>query len=135
MKVVMDQRQFNIEDQESAETQLSAREQVSALIAGARELANVELGFYRVRLNYSKKMVQRAGLFGLISMFFLFAATVALVLGTLMIIAAFFGPQVATLAVTIGFIAMAVIFGWLARTSLRKLRFPELTGADSDEPR
>lgn len=131
----MDERQFDIEDQASAETSLSAREHVSALIAGARELVAIELDFYRTRLSYSKKMAQRAGLFGLIALFLIFAATVALVLGTLLIVSAFFSPIVATLAVTIGFLALALLFGWLARANLRKLSFPELAGDDVDGTR
>ncbi len=134
MTAVMNERQYDVEDEGSAQTDLSARDHVSALISGVRELAVIELDFYRARLSYSKKMVQRAGLFGLIAIFFLFAATIALVLGALLIAAAFFGPYFATLAVSAGFIAIATLFGLLAQANVRKLRFPELDGDDNNEP-
>jgi fatty acid desaturase len=134
MTAVMNEQQYDIDDEDGAQTDLSARDHVSALISGARELAVIELDFYRARLSYSKKMVQRAGLFGLIAIFFLFAATIALVLGALLIAAAFFGPYFATLLVSAGFIAIAALFGLLARANMRKLSFPELAGDDNNEP-
>jgi Putative Actinobacterial Holin-X, holin superfamily III len=115
------------------ETEMSVREHVSALISSARELVDVEIDFYRTRLTYSQQVIKRAGLFGIIAISFLFAAIVALVLGILLILAKQFSPETATLAVTIGFIFMAGLFGWLARINMRKLSFPELSGDNIDD--
>jgi uncharacterized membrane protein YqjE len=115
------------------EAEMSAREHVSALILGARELVNVEIDFYRTRLTYSQQVIKRAGLFGIIAISFLFAAIVALVLGILLILAEQYSPETATLVVTICFIFMAGLFGWLARANMRKLSFPELSGDNKDE--
>jgi Putative Actinobacterial Holin-X, holin superfamily III len=115
------------------EAEMSAREHVSALISGARELVDVEIDFYRTRLTYSQQVIKRAGLFGIIAISFLFAAIVALVLGILLILAKQFSPEIATLVVTIGFIFMAGLFGWLARANMRKLSFPELSGDNIDD--
>jgi Putative Actinobacterial Holin-X, holin superfamily III len=115
------------------ETEMSVREHVSALISSARELVDVEIDFYRTRLTYSQQVIKRAGLFGIIAISFLFAAIVALVLGILLILAEQFSPETATLVVTIGFIFMAGLFGWLARANMRKLSFPELSGDNLDD--
>jgi Flp pilus assembly protein TadB len=112
----------------------SAREHLSELIANTRQLVDIEIDFYRARLSYSQKLVKRAGLFGIVAMSFLFAAIVALVLGILLIVAATLSPELATLAVSGGFILMALIFGWLARSNLQRLNFPEFSEDAVNEP-
>lgn len=109
----------------------SEREQISSLVANARLLMAAEIKFYRERFLYSQAIVKRSGLFGALALFFLFAAVVALVLGILLILASWAGPEIATIGATLGFVATAALFAWLARAKLRKLSFPELE-TDSD---
>ncbi len=102
------------------------REQISSLVANARLLMAAEIKFYRERFLYSQAILKRSGLFGALALFFLFAAVVALVLGILLILASWAGPEIATITATLGFVATAALFAWLARAKLRKLSFPEL---------
>jgi uncharacterized membrane protein YdjX (TVP38/TMEM64 family) len=101
------------------------REQISGLVANARLLMDAEIKFYRERFLYSQAIIKRSGLFGALALFFLLAAVVALVLGILLILASRVGPEIATIVATLGFVATAGLFGWLARTKLRRLSFPE----------
>ncbi len=130
----MENQPVEVHDPIEIENAPSAREQVSALYKSARELVDIELDFYRARLGYSQKVLKRAGLFGVLALSFLSTAVVALVLGILMIVASYYGPEIATLIVTITFLILAALFALLAKANLRKLSFPELSGDSTDEP-
>lgn len=134
MNDLMENKPAEAHDSASVVEAPSAIEQVSALYNSARELVGIELDFYRARLSYSQKMLKRAGLFGMLALSFLFTACVAFVLGILMIITSHYGPETATLCVTITFIGLAILFALLARSHARKLGFPELSGDSTDEP-
>ncbi len=119
-------------DQIGVVADVSARQQLAALITSCRQMLTAEWQFYESRFQYSQKIVKQSGLLGIIALFFLFGAIIALILGILLTVSAVIGPGLATLSVTAGFIIAAVIFAWLARRNVRKLGFPELSEGSAD---
>jgi Putative Actinobacterial Holin-X, holin superfamily III len=122
--------EIDLLDQVEIETDMpqpSAREQLVMLVQSGRKLIEAEIEYIRGRLNYSGQIVKQAGLLGALSLFSLFGAVIALILGLLLILSSYIGPEIATLAVTITFASFALLFALLARRSARKLAMPELS--------
>ncbi len=109
------------------------------LASDVRALANAELDYYRARLSYSKDVAKSTGLYLAIAIFALFGTVTALILGTLLILSVLIGPLLATIAVTISFAAMMIIFAYLARRSARNFAFSEISNKSAkqseDHPR
>lgn len=103
----------------------SPREQISGLVNDVRTLAEAEWEYARARLSYSGGVVRKAGVYALLAILALSAAAIALVLGLLLIIASYYGPWVATIAVVLLFSLAALLFAINARNTARNLRFGE----------
>jgi Flp pilus assembly protein TadB len=103
----------------------SPREQISGLVSDVRTLAEAEWEYARARLSYSGGVVRKAGIYALLSILALSSAGIALVLGILLIIASYFGPWVATIAVVLVFIFVAYLLAISARKTARNLSFAE----------
>jgi Flp pilus assembly protein TadB len=99
--------------------------QIAGLVNDVRSLAEAEWKYARARLTYSGGVVRKAGIFAILAILALSAAAVALVLGILLIIASYFGPWVATIAVVLAFGLAAYFFAIAARKTARSLSFTE----------
>jgi hypothetical protein len=105
------------------ETPPSPGAQISGLIGEVRALANAELDYAKARLSYSGGILRKAGIFAILAVVALSSAVVALILGILLIVASYFGPWIATIAVVITFGLAALIFAMIARNTARNLSF------------
>jgi Flp pilus assembly protein TadB len=105
----------------------SARDQLTMLIQSGRKLIDAEIEYLRGRMVYSGQIVKQAGLLGALSLFSIFGAVIALILGLLLIVTSYLGPVIGTIAITLAFAALALLFALLARRSARKLAMPELS--------
>jgi hypothetical protein len=103
----------------------SPREQISGLVNDVRTLAEAEWQYARARLSYSGGVVRKAGVYALLAILALSAAAIALVLGLLLIMASYFGPWIATIAVVFLFSLAAYLFAINARNTARNLSFGE----------
>jgi Putative Actinobacterial Holin-X, holin superfamily III len=101
----------------------TASEQISMFVSDVSELARLELSYLKTRFAYSQSMAKRAGFFALVSIATFFAAIAALIFGSLLIVAYYAGPIVATILVTAIFLSITFITGMLARKSAKKLSF------------
>lgn len=117
--------QHSIPPETESEETLSPREQISGLVSDVRTLAEAEWEYARARLSYSGGVVRKAGIYALLAILALSAAAVALVLGILLIVASYFGPWVATIAVVLVFSFAAYLFAISARKTARNLNFAE----------
>jgi hypothetical protein len=108
----------------------NAAGQLSAFVGDVVHMAQAEIAYYRTRFSYSQSVAKRIGLYAIVAVATFFAATTALILGLLLILASYFGPIIATVIVTLSFLGVAVCCGVLARKSAQKLSFRE---EDHDE--
>jgi Putative Actinobacterial Holin-X, holin superfamily III len=108
----------------------SPRVQIAALVTDVQSLAKAEWDYAKARLSYSGGVARKAGIYALLAIMALSAAAIALVLGTLMIIASYWGPWIATVAVVILSGFAAAIFAVSARNTARNLKF---SGDDGDD--
>jgi uncharacterized membrane protein YqjE len=99
--------------------------QIAGLVSDIRSLAEAEWEYARARLTYSGGVVRKAGIFAILAVLALSAAAIALVLGILLIIATYFGPWVATIAVVLTFGLAACLFAFAARKTARNLNFTQ----------
>jgi hypothetical protein len=126
----MDEETGHLDQNQTDISQPSAREQLTMLVQSGRQLIEAEIEYIQGRMIYSGQIVKQTGLLGALSLFSLFGAVIALILGILLVISSYMGPEIATLAVTISFAACAFLFALLARRSARKLAMPELSPPD-----
>ncbi len=115
------------------QSDMSPRQHISQIVEDIRILAYAELSYYRARIVYARTVAKWTGLFASLSMFAIFGAVVALILGLLMALAQIIGPLGATICITIGFSLIGLLFGFLAYRNSRKFYFPEVTGEKVDE--
>jgi Flp pilus assembly protein TadB len=114
---------------------ISPRDHVAQIFSDVRILAYAELSYYKARIAYARTVAKWTGLFASLSMFALFGAVVALILGLLLVLAQFIGPLAATICITAGFLVIGLFFGFLAYRNSQKFYFPEVTGESDDEER
>ena len=103
----------------------SPREQIAGLVSDVQSLAQAEWDYAKARLSYSGGVARKAGLYALLAIVALSSAGVALILGTLLIVASYFGPWVATVSVVIMSGLAAFLFAIGARNTARNLSFKE----------
>lgn len=103
--------------------------QIAGLVSDVRDLAEAEWEYARARLSYSGGVVRKAGIYALIAVLLLSAAAIALVVGTLLIIASYWGPWAATALTVITFSFAAWACAVRARATARNLSFTE-SGTD-----
>ncbi len=108
----------------------SPRVQIAALVSDVQSLAKAEWDYAKARLSYSGGVARKAGIFALLAILALSTSGIAFVLGTLMIIASYWGPWIATATVVILSGVAAVIFAVSARNTARNLTF---SGDDHDD--
>lgn len=103
----------------------SPRVQIAALVNDVQSLAKAEWDYAKARLSYSGGVARKAGIYALLAILALSTAGIALVLGTLMIIASYWGPWIATASVVIVSGLTAVMLAVSARNTARNLTFSE----------
>lgn len=108
----------------------SPRAQIAGLVSDVRQLAEAEWEYARARLAYSGGVARKAGLYAVLAFLFVFSAVIALVFGTLLIIATYWGPWAATGITVVFFAGLATLLALRARATARNLSFPE---SQSDE--
>jgi Flp pilus assembly protein TadB len=101
------------------------RAQIAELVNDVRNLAEAEWDYAKARLVYSGGVVRKAGLYALLSILALCGASIAMVLGILLIVASYFGPWVATIAVVAAFSLAAFVLAISARKTARNLSFAQ----------
>ena len=106
----------------------SPREQIAGLVSDVQSLAQAEWDYAKARLSYSGGVARKAGLFALLAIVALSSAGVALILGTLLIVASYVGPWIATASVVILSCLAAFLFAIIARNTARNLSFTEDDG-------
>jgi ABC-type multidrug transport system fused ATPase/permease subunit len=119
----------------SVRDHISPREHIAQIFDDVRILAYAELSYYKARIAYARTVAKWTGLFASLSMFALFGAVVALILGLLLVLAQVVGPLAATICITAGFLSVGMFFGFLAFRNSQKFYFPEVTGESNDEER
>jgi small-conductance mechanosensitive channel len=112
--------------------EVSPREQITRLVTDFRTVAADELAYYKARFAYSTAVAKWTGIYVAIALFALFGTVVALILGLLLILAAWVGAIAATIIVTLSFAGVALLFAQMARRNARNLSFPEIDGAKTD---
>lgn len=122
----MDQHQDELVEDSPKPAEATASEQVSLVVEDLRALVKAEMQYYRSRLDYTRHVFRSAFLYGAIAAFALIGAAIAFVLGLVLTLSPLIGPLAATLVVSISFLFIGVIFGWLARKWMRKVYFPEV---------
>ncbi len=115
-----------------ADTDVSARDQVTQLVSDFRTLASAEFDYYRARFAYSRDVAKWTGIYVAVALFALFGAIVALILGILLSVASAIGPVWATIGVTVTFFGVTALFAILARRSSKNFRFSELGEGEQD---
>ncbi len=108
----------------------SPRVQIAALVNDVQSLAKAEWDYAKARLSYSGGVARKAGIYALLAILALSTAGIAFVLGTLMIIASYWGPWIATASVVIVSGLTAVMLAVSARNTARNLTF---SGDDRDD--
>lgn len=103
----------------------SPRAQIAGLVSDVRELAEAEWEYARARLTYSGGVVRKAGIYALLAVLAISAAAFALVLGTLLIIASYWGPWAATGITVVVFSLAAYLLALRARATAKNLSFAE----------
>jgi uncharacterized membrane protein YqjE len=103
----------------------SPRAQIAGLVSDVRELAEAEWEYARARLTYSGGVVRKAGIYALLAVLAISAAAFALVLGTLLIIASYWGPWAATGITVVVFSLTAYLLALRARATAKNLSFAE----------
>ena len=101
----------------------SPRAQISELVSDVRQLAESEWQYAKARLSYSGGVVRKAGVYALLAILAVSTAAIALILGILLIITAYWGPWIATASVVSTLIAIAIICALLARKTAKNLSF------------
>jgi uncharacterized membrane protein len=107
----------------NAEQDSTVAGQLSAFVGDVVHMAQAEIAYYRTRFSYSQSVAKRIGLYAIVAVATFFAASTALIIGLLLILSSYLGPIIATIIVTISFLAIAVCSGLLARKSAQKLSF------------
>lgn len=115
----------SIPPETSAEDAPSPRAQIAGLVSDVRELAEAEWEYARARLSYSGGVVRKAGIYALAAVLLVSSAAIALVLGTLLIIASYWGPWAATGITVTVFMSAAWLFAIRARATARNLSFAD----------
>lgn len=103
----------------------SPRAQIAGLVSDVRELAEAEWEYARARLTYSSGVMRKAGIYALLAVLAISAAAFALVLGTLLIIASYWGPWAATGITVVVFSLTAYLLALRARATAKNLSFAE----------
>jgi Putative Actinobacterial Holin-X, holin superfamily III len=101
----------------------SPRAQIAGLVTDVRNLAEAEWEYARARLSYSGGVVRKAGIYALLAILAVSGASIALILGIMMIIASYWGPWLATVITVIVFSIVALLFAVRARATARNLSF------------
>ena len=113
----------------------TVHENIDRLVGDAKKLLEAERAYWRARIRYSKSLgKQVAFLFGA-AIALAASAFTALILGTLLVLAARIGPIGATISVTSVTLAIAVLLAWLALRLLRKLTIPTSSPSQAGEER
>lgn len=115
--------QDNVPPLSEPSTTPSPRAQISELVSDVRLLAESEWQYAKARLSYSGGVVRKAGVYALLAILAVSTAAIALVLGILLIITAYWGPWIATASVVSTLIAIAIICALLARKTAKNLSF------------
>jgi CHASE2 domain-containing sensor protein len=103
----------------------SPRDQIAGLVSDVQSLARAEWDYTKARLSYSGGIARKAGLYALLAVLAVTAAAIALVLGTLLILTAYWGPLAATAIVVVIFSFLALLCAVMARKTARNLSFTE----------
>jgi hypothetical protein len=111
-------------------TDVLLKHQIIQIFDDIRILAYAELSYYKARISYARNVAKWTGLFASLAMFALFGAVVALILGSLLVLAQVIGPLFATIGITIGFLVVGFLFAFLAYYNSRKFYFPEVAQDD-----
>jgi hypothetical protein len=101
----------------------SPRAQLTGLVDDVRSLARAEWDYIVARLSYSGGVAKRAGVYALLALMLLGGASVALILGTMLIIAHHLGPLAATIITVLVFTVLALLFALRARSIASELSF------------
>jgi Putative Actinobacterial Holin-X, holin superfamily III len=109
---------------------LNARGQIARLVSDVKSLAQAEWDYAKARLSYSGGVARKAGFYALMAILALSSATIALVLGILLIINSYWGPWIATASVVLVFGLAAFVFAIAARNTARSLTFAEVDHND-----
>jgi hypothetical protein len=112
---------------------VSPKEQISVLVADVKKLLNAEIEYYQARFAYSQKIAKRTALLGALTLVSVFCAAVALVVGLLFIVSAYFGVVVGAIAVISAFVLIAFTCAVLTRQSAKHLSFPEVREGEVNE--
>lgn len=112
-------------EQDESRDPPSPRAQIAGLVSDVRELAEAEWEYARARLTYSGGVVRKAGIYALLAVLAISAAAFALVLGTLLIIASYWGPWAATGITVVAFGLAAYLLALRARATAKNLSFAE----------
>jgi Putative Actinobacterial Holin-X, holin superfamily III len=104
---------------------ISPRLQVAELVSDVRNLAKAEWEYARARLTYSGGIMRKAGIYALLAIIALSGASIAFIVGTLLIIASYLGPWIATAITVLLFTSLAVLFALRARSTAKNLSFAE----------
>jgi hypothetical protein len=103
----------------------SPHAQIAELVGDVRALAEAEWEYTLARLTYSGGVVRKAGIYALLALLAISAAAFALVVGTLLIIASYWGPWEATGITVAVFSFAAFLFSLRARSTAKNLSFAE----------
>jgi hypothetical protein len=99
------------------------REQIAELVDDFRALAEAEWDYARARLSYSGGVVRKAGLLAILALAAASGAIIALILGTLLVLAQYIGPIIATILVVLFFSLAAYLLAIYARKTAKNLGF------------
>lgn len=108
---------------------LPPRTQLAGLIGDVRTLAQAEWDYARARLSYSGTVAKQAGIFALLAILALSGSAIALILGTLLILASYWGPWIATLITVLFFLIVALLSALRARSVAKQFGFGEIDHA------
>jgi len=117
-------------DIDTAPDQTDPRTQIAQLADDMREVLDAEMRYYRARFDYTRGVVTRAAGFGIVAFGALMGATIALVVGILLILSSVIGPIAATVITVVLFSAIAAFYGYKARNWVQKVHFPEIQKDD-----
>ena len=122
----IEETEYDMAEGMAPPVELSASEQVAAVVADLRAMMQAELRYHRSRLDYTRHVFRWSFRYGAVAAFAFGGASIALVMGLVLTLAPLIGPLAATLLVTISFAVIGTIFGALARKWMRKVYFPEM---------
>ena len=93
----------------------------SRLIDDGKEFLQAEIALYRVQFSRWTGQAKFVAIYGIVALLLVNAAVIALFVGLLLSLQTIIGPGWATVAVVLGTLALAGLFGWLAYGRVRKL--------------